>query len=103
MYAHALITAATHWPEIGREGAPCPVNFTDEELLQHHTEMEIIEGISGIIRQLQDEGLIPLDGSVEREYYEIAIERNTYFKNEFVKLAENQDQRELHASVWPYQ
>ncbi|KAJ5587043.1 uncharacterized protein N7459_002808 [Penicillium hispanicum] len=100
---NALIVAVARWDEINHGGGPCPVHFTEEELLQHQNEMELIEGISTIMHQLQDEGLIPLGGMVRQEYYERAQELNTHFHREFVGLATNKHERELHAKVWPYQ
>lgn len=64
--------------------------------------MNLLEGISDIVHQLQDAGLIPLGGMVRPEYYERAMELNERFKHEFVELAENESQRDLHTKVWPY-
>jgi hypothetical protein len=82
---------------------PCPVHFSEEELLRHQDEMDLVEGISAVLHELQDTGLIPLGGMVRREYYERAMELNDRFKREFIDLAENERQRGLHAKVWPYQ
>lgn len=81
----------------------CPVHFIDAELLQHQDEMDLVEGISAILHELQDTGLIPLGGIVRREYYERAVDLNNRFKREFIDLADNERQRELYAKVWPYQ
>lgn len=103
---NALITVVARWNDIGhgeKGEKPCPVNFGEEELLQHQNEMDLLEGISTIVYQLQDEGLIPLGGMVRQEQYERAMELNNHFKHEFIDLAENKRQQELHAKVWPYQ
>ncbi|KAE8389535.1 kinase-like domain-containing protein [Aspergillus alliaceus] len=73
---NALITAVARWDNINHHKNPCPVNLTDEELLQHQNEMELIKGISAVMHQLQDEGLIPLGGMVRPQYYERAKELN---------------------------
>lgn len=99
----ALITAVAHWDAIGLHGTPCPVKFGEEELLRHQDEMDLLEGISTILHQLQNDGLIPLGGMVRPGYYDRAMELNNYFRNEFINLAENEHQRELHSKVWPYQ
>ncbi|KAE8353953.1 kinase-like domain-containing protein [Aspergillus coremiiformis] len=99
---NTLVKVVARWDGIGRREKPCPITFTDEELLQHQSEMELIEGISAIMHQLQDEGLIPLGGMVRHEYYEHAKHFNNIFKQKFVELAENDEQRELHRTVWPY-
>ncbi|KAJ5217349.1 hypothetical protein N7468_010357 [Penicillium chermesinum] len=100
---NALITAIARWSDMGHGEIPCPVHFSEEELLRHQDEMDLLEGISAILRELQDEGLIPLGGMVRPQYYERAMELNNHFKHAFIDLAENERQRELHAKVWPYQ
>ncbi|CEJ55679.1 hypothetical protein PMG11_01927 [Penicillium brasilianum] len=100
---NALITAVARWDDMGHSETPCPVNFGDEELLKHQDEMDLLEGISAILHQLQEDGLIPLGGMVRPEYYERAMGFNNCFRQEFIDLAENEQQRELHAKVWPYQ
>lgn len=100
---NALITVVAHWSDIGYSETPCPVHFNEEELIRHQDEMSLVEGISAVMHELQDTGLIPLGSMVCREYYERAMELNNRFKGEFINLAENERQRELHAKVWPYQ
>lgn len=101
---NALIAVIARWEDIvGNKNIPCPISFTKEELLQHQSEMELIEGISTIVHQLQDEGLIPLGGLVRPSYYERASILNDHFKREFIALAESERDKELHAKVWPYQ
>lgn len=97
---HALIAVIARWDDIRHGKSPCPIDFTQEELQQHGTEMELIEGVSSIVQQLQDEGLIPLGGMVRPEDYEHARNVNDHFKKEFI---EDERQRELHAKVWSYQ
>ncbi|KAG2414539.1 hypothetical protein HFD88_003730 [Aspergillus terreus] len=101
---NTLIEAIARWDEVtGHRGVSCPISFTDKELLQHQDEMELIEGVSAVMRQLDDAGLIPFGGMVRREDYERARQVSNHFKQEFVELAEDDRQRELHARVWPYQ
>jgi hypothetical protein len=82
---------------------PCPIHFSEEELLQHQHEMNVVEGISTLLHELQDTGLIPLGGMVRREYYEHAMGLNDYSRRLFIDVAENERQREVHAKIWPYQ
>ncbi|OGE47113.1 hypothetical protein PENARI_c063G08313 [Penicillium arizonense] len=100
---NSLVTIIARWDEMGHGETPCPVNFGEEELLQHQDEMNMLEGISEILQQLQDDDVIPLGGMVHPEVYQRAVELSNFFKYEFVGLAENEQQRELHAKVWPYQ
>lgn len=99
---NSLITAIAHWPEIRPCDIECPINFTDDELEQHKSEMELIEGLAIILRQLQNEGLIPLGGMVPRDQYGTVQRWNNHFKDEFISLAEDGKQKELHAKLWPY-
>lgn len=65
--------------------------------------MELVEGVSSIVQQLQDKERVPLGGMVRPEDYEQARNVNDHFKREFINLAKDERQRELHAKVWPYQ
>lgn len=65
--------------------------------------MELTKSISAIMQQFDDGGLIPHGGMVRPEYYDRARELSHHFKQEFVKLAEGEKQKELHGKVWPYQ
>ncbi|PTU18712.1 hypothetical protein P175DRAFT_0442082, partial [Aspergillus ochraceoroseus IBT 24754] len=97
---NALIMVIARWGDIYENS--CPIDFTDAELSEHQSEMELIEEVSGIMHQLQDEGLIPLGGMVRRQDYEHAKGVNDILKQKFVDLAENDEQRELHGKIWPY-
>ncbi|OQE18108.1 hypothetical protein PENFLA_c022G10784 [Penicillium flavigenum] len=99
---NALIAVIARWGDMGYGEIPCPVHFS-EELLKHQHEMDLLEGISTVLHELQDTGLIPLGGMVHREYYEHAMELNDYSRRLFIDLAENERHRELHVKVWPYQ
>jgi len=100
---NSLIAAVARSDGMGHDEAPCPINFTEQKLLQHQSEMEMLEGISTILRQLQEDVFILLGGMGRLEYYERAMELNNYFRQEFINLTENEHQRELHAKFWPYQ
>lgn len=102
-FRHALIDVIAHWDELVPGGTSCPAGFTDEELELHRSKMEIIQGLSTAMHQLQDENIIPLGDMVRREDYEQAQQLNRQFKKMFVELAEDDRQRELHSKVWPYQ
>ncbi|PKX89635.1 uncharacterized protein P174DRAFT_303263, partial [Aspergillus novofumigatus IBT 16806] len=99
---NAMIAAIARWDDISDGHTKCPIEFTEKELEQHLNEMELIEGVSMIIHRLHDSGLISLGGMVAPERYEDARKWNEYFKREFIDLAEDEKQRELHEKVWPY-
>lgn len=100
---NVLIAIIARWDDMGHGETACPATFEEEELLRHQDEMDMLQGIYNILQQLHDECLIPLGGMVRPELYQRAMELNDLFKSEFVSLAENEQQRELHAKVWPYQ
>jgi hypothetical protein len=102
-FRHALINVVAHWPELEANLHPCPLNFTERELELHQTEMELLEGLGTIMHQLDTEELIPLGGMVPRKDYAKAQAANLHFKEAFLNLAENPQQKDLHLRVWPYQ
>ncbi|OJJ95250.1 hypothetical protein ASPACDRAFT_47994 [Aspergillus aculeatus ATCC 16872] len=99
---HAIIAVVAQWDEICQSGIKCPVDFTTHELQQHDEEMELIEGVSLVLRQIQEQGLLPLGGMVPRERYEDAQRLSQQFTNQFIALGEDAKQREILAKIWPY-
>lgn len=55
----------------------------------HQDEMDLIEGLSSIMRQLQGEAMIPLGGMVRPDDYARLKELNRRFMQDFVDLGEN--------------
>ncbi|KAI9725786.1 MAG: Phosphotransferase enzyme [Cirrosporium novae-zelandiae] len=102
-FRHSLIEVIAHWSDLVRAPIKCPISFTEEELELHGSELELMEGLSHIMHQLQDVNMIPLGGMVPRTNYEQAKNWNRYFKEMFINLGEGKEQRALHAKVWPYQ
>lgn len=102
-FRHALISVVANWDEIAPESIPCPINFSESELELHDQEMELIEGLGTIMHQLQDENLIPLGGMVRPEHHERAQDANNRYKEVFISLAEDENQRDVHSKIWPYQ
>jgi hypothetical protein len=97
-----MISAVAHWHDIRNSDIECPIVFSDEEMEQLESGMELVEGLSLVLRQLQKEGLIPLGGMVPREQYENARRWSKYFKDEFLILAEDEEQRKMYSKLWPY-
>jgi len=81
----------------------CPIDFGEQELAAHSTEMELLHGLGTILHQLNDECLIPLGGMVPSESFEAVQKTNTHFMELFVDPAEDEAQKALHAKLWPYQ
>jgi hypothetical protein len=99
---NSLISVIAHWKNLAVDSGPCPIAFSGEELESHQHEMDLIEGISSIMYQLQDEAMIALGGMVRPDDYERLREFNKRSMRDFIDLAENDRQKALHAKVWPY-
>ncbi|KAL4907718.1 kinase-like domain-containing protein [Aspergillus multicolor] len=83
-------------------GTLCPITLTREKLQAHRRESDLISGIAGIIRQLNEQGHIPIGEMVPAEQYDNARALSEYFKREFMDLAEDDEKRALHEAIWPY-
>lgn len=101
---NSLISVIAHWEEIAPPDASktCPIRFSEEELALHKDEMDLIECLSSIMHQLQDEAMIPLGGMVRLDDYARLKELNRRFIQDSVDLGENAQQKAFHANVWPY-
>ena len=101
-FRDSLIELAARWKEISKHGEVCPIEFTLEELEAHREESVAIEGLSAVLHQLQDEGLLPLGGMVQRETYEASLRINNYVKGMFIENAQSESQKEICSRIWPY-
>ncbi|TVY85520.1 Altered inheritance of mitochondrial mitochondria protein [Lachnellula suecica] len=102
-FRHALIHVVARWEEIAPANLPCPIKFTEHELMLHNAELELVEGLGEVLHQLQNNNLIPLGGMVLREKYEQASHINQSVKEMFVDMAESESQKALYSRIWPYQ
>ncbi|RAK92540.1 phosphotransferase enzyme family protein [Aspergillus costaricaensis CBS 115574] len=98
----SLIKVSAYWDQLRQDDTPFPVDFNVDKLAEHERERELFGALSNIVQQLEEEGLIPIGGMVRPEEYEHAKMVSEYFKSEFINLAEDDQQRELHGKVWPY-
>ncbi|EER24645.1 hypothetical protein CPC735_060150 [Coccidioides posadasii C735 delta SOWgp] len=85
------------------ETTKCPIDFTRVELALHAKEDEKIAGIGTMLKLFQDQGVLPVDGMVDQEDYEAAKINCQKFKDIFVALAKDEEERELFSKLWPYQ
>ncbi|OGM39419.1 hypothetical protein ABOM_012117 [Aspergillus bombycis] len=100
----SLLSLATHWHEIFAEDQlPCPIEFTDEEINLHSKEENNIDGVGRILALFRDQGVLPIDGMVDPEDYEITSQNSRKFKDIFIGLAKDEAERELYTKLWPYQ
>jgi hypothetical protein len=100
----SLISLAAHWEELfPNNQPPCPIKFTEKDIEFHSKEEENMDGIGHMLALFRDQGVLPVDGMVEPKDYEIAKENSRKFKDIFIRLAKDEDERELFAKLWPYQ
>ena len=98
----SLITLHNRWNEIFGENSQCPITFSAEEMEQHAREEENVNGVGKMLSMFRDQGLLPADGMVQPEDYQIAVENCRKYKQILLNAAQNQDERELYSKVWPY-
>jgi Phosphotransferase enzyme family len=100
----SLIWLAAHWDEIHPDDQPfCPIKFTKEELELYSREEENVDGVGHMLSLFRDQGILPVDGKIDPEDYDIASGNCRKFKEIFVGLAQDEAERELFTKVWPYQ
>lgn len=100
----SLIAIAASWDKLRpTETAKCPIEFTPEELALHAKEDENITGVGNMLKLFQDSGVLPVDGMVDPKDYEAAKINCEKFRNMFVGLAKDAEERELLSKLWPYQ
>ena len=51
----------------------------------------------------REQAVLPVDGMVEPEDYDLARENNRKFKDTFIRLAKDEEEKELFRNLWPYQ
>lgn len=65
--------------------------------------MELLQGLSEVLHELQNNNLISLGGMVLRKDFEQASAISQRVKEMFVGLVESEEQKELCSRIWPYQ
>ncbi|KAK2805490.1 hypothetical protein FQN51_000316 [Onygenales sp. PD_10] len=81
----------------------CPITFSRAELDMHAKEDENMTGIGNMLKLFRDKGVLPVDGMVDPEDYEAAKANSVKYKEIFVGLAKDEEERELFDKLWPYQ
>jgi hypothetical protein len=100
----SLISLANCWDEIFRSSElPCPIKFTARDLELHSKEEANMDGIGSLLALFRDQGVLPVDGMIDPDDYEIARQNSRKFKKIFIELAKNEAERELYTKLWPYQ
>ncbi|GAB1217168.1 hypothetical protein ATERTT37_006393 [Aspergillus terreus] len=99
----SLMWIARSWGEIVPGYVSCPIAFTAEELELHSREEENIDGLGRMLALFRDQGVLPVDGTVEPQDYAVASENNRKFREVFVESAGDEAERSLFENLWPYQ
>ena len=93
---NAMIAVAAQWNDFAPEGTTCPIEFSKQELEKHQFEIDNLDSVSRIMHALQDIHLIPVGGMVSPDYYDTARSINKQYKQMFIDLAQDDEERELH-------
>lgn len=98
----SLLAVVNHWPEL-QSRDHCPISFSEEDRKLHDEEMENRNYIERLMEEFQVAGILPLDGIIDPEDYEIVQKINQMQKEKLMSLAENEEQRGWMDKIWPYQ
>lgn len=90
------------WEELFPD-VPCPIGFSSEDVELQAKEQENINGIGHMLALFRDQAVLPVDGMVNPKDFDIAHENCLKFKDIFVRLGKDDDERELFRNLWPYQ
>lgn len=101
----ALINIADHWKDLcpDSNNAECPISFTEQERKLHEEEIENRDNMEQMVGQFQEAGILPLDGTVDPEDYEMGKKRSAVQKERLLGMAEDEEERAWLDKVWPYQ
>lgn len=69
----ATMDYVSHWFDT-QFTVDCPISFTEQESESHKEGMENRDYIERLMEEFQDAGIIPVDGVVEPEDYEVLKE-----------------------------
>ncbi|KAK5075730.1 hypothetical protein LTR70_010042 [Exophiala xenobiotica] len=99
----SLMRIADNWNMLGTSLHSCPIGFPEEEVRRHDQELENIDHVESIMEAFQGEGILPSDGRVDPEDYEILEEVNRVQKTRYMSLATNEDEAIIMEKTWPWQ
>lgn len=98
----SLMSLFAHWEELFPD-VPCPISFTNEDVELHYKEEENINGVGGLLTLFRDQAVLPVHGMVEPKDYDTALKNSRKFKDIFIGLAKDDEEKELFTKLWPYQ
>ncbi|KAL2839299.1 hypothetical protein BJX68DRAFT_272174 [Aspergillus pseudodeflectus] len=97
----ALMDITTHWSEFFAD-ITCPIEFSGEDIEWHSKEEENIKGVGQMMLMFRQQSVLPVNGMVGPGDYELACENYRKFKETFIGLAQDEEERELFRNLWPY-
>jgi hypothetical protein len=98
----SLIELVAKWNEMFGDEIRCPISFSTDELELHAKEAENMDGVGRMLSLFKDEGVLPADGMVQPEDYEIALENCRKYREVFLNAAQSKEEKEIFARIWPY-
>jgi hypothetical protein len=98
----SLIELVAKWNEMFGDEIRCPISFSTDELELHAKEAENMDGVGRMLSLFRDEGVLPADGMVQPEDYEIALENCRKYREVFLNAAQSKEEKEIFARIWPY-
>jgi len=98
----SLMELVAGWEELF-PGVACPIEFGGEEVELQAKEQENISGVGRMLTLFRDQAVLPVDGMVDPKDFEVARENCCKFKDIFVRLGKDDNERELFRNLWPYQ
>lgn len=88
-------------------GTACPRRTMSNQFHQwgcwYSFQEENITGVGKLLALFRDESVLPADGMVDPKDYEIARKNSRKFKDIFIGLAKDDEEKELVTKLWPYQ
>lgn len=97
----SLLIITAHWSDFF-PNTPCPIDFSSEDIELQSKEEENIKGVGRMLLLFREQAVLPVDGMVEPEDYDLARENNRKFKDIFIGLAKDEEEKELFRNLWPY-
>ncbi|KAJ5130818.1 uncharacterized protein N7515_006857 [Penicillium bovifimosum] len=82
----SLLKITAHWSDLFPD-TPCPIDFSSEDIELQSREEENVEGVGRMLVLFREEAVLPVDGMIEPEDYDVARENNRKFKDIFIGLA----------------
>ncbi|KAJ5735570.1 phosphotransferase enzyme family protein [Penicillium malachiteum] len=98
----SLMELVAYWDELFPD-VTYPIEFTREDVEMQAKENENIKGIGHMLTMFRDQAALPVDGMVDPEDYDVARKNCRKFKDIFVELGKDDEEKELFRNLWPYQ